>query len=52
MHAGNGQLHQIDKSRQLQRKLYWRPRSVGSEGSTHSMTAYSGPMYCGGLGKK
>ena len=22
MHAGNGQLHQIDKSRQLQRKLY------------------------------
>ena len=25
----------------------WRPRSVGSEGSTHSMTAYSGPMYCG-----
>jgi len=21
----------------------WRPRSVGSEGSTHSMTAYSGP---------
>src|SRR5437660_11069613 len=25
----------------------WRPRSVGSEGSTHSMTAYSGPMFCG-----
>jgi hypothetical protein len=54
MHAGNGQLHQIDKSRQLQRKLSytWRPKSVGSEGSTHSMAAYSGPMYCGGLGKK
>ena len=30
----------------------WRPKSVESEGSTHSMTAYSGPMFCGGLGKK
>jgi hypothetical protein len=30
----------------------WRPRRVGIEDSMHSMTAYSGPMYCGGLGKK
>ena len=30
----------------------WRPRNVESEGFMHSMTAYSGPMYCGGPGKK
>ena len=33
-------------------KVMGRPRSVGIEDSMHYMTAYSGPMYCGGLGKK
>jgi predicted nuclease of predicted toxin-antitoxin system len=30
----------------------WRPSGVGTGGSTRSMTACSGPMYCGGPGRK
>src|SRR5215472_8213007 len=36
MHAGNGQLHQIDKSRQLQRRLYLAAKK-GRERRFHAL---------------